>query len=477
MAQPKSDRDVSAQAQRKRIWESWRSPDGTGRPPLAHEGAVSGIAMLSHSEGIQLVTAGADGKILSCDLGNMRSRHTVINQSAAITAVAASSVNGRRCIVYGDSQGRIGFVDPLTRERIDGTWTGHEGQVLSIETCQLDGNTVVVTAGSDDCIRVWDPLTRHLVTGLWVGGDGTFKVRVVSPAQPLEVVKFGEPTLDLRHRIFGPAGAPPTKAPTLFSSRGVIASVHHNVLSGTVILAGKVDGELWLWRPGPSAIPFYVDLNSTVTCLALSSVGGDPIVSVGTYMGLGYWRAGNIKATEYLRHRWRCNATSLAVVETTVSSLGYGRCLAVGTKGGDVFLLTYPGGWPMASFDTGLKGAISALATTSIDGWPILVAGCADGSVFAFDIVEKTYREVIVSSRENFTRRFRHLRVERLESTALTAARVGVSSGTIMSWARGDSLPKRLELVERLEQALMDKGATIDPGELVALWNGAKLSK
>ncbi|MGW0948184.1 WD40 repeat domain-containing protein [Streptomyces sp. NPDC002623] len=286
-------------------------------------------------------------------LADQRLRQCLTGHTDEVSAVATTVVDGRPVAVTGSADTTVRVWDLTTGSPVGAPLTGHAGQVAGVATAMLDGRAVAVVGSRDGAVRVWD-----LGTGRQIGPS----LEGISPRVPATAVVDGRAVA----LTVSAADDESVRVWDLGTGEIVGASLEGHTGSVYAMTTAEIDG-----RPIAVTGGYYPD--STIRLWDLAT--GQP---VGPALDPG-------AASDYI------DAVATAVVG--------GRPVVVAITGfneGTSMQMLDPGtgrtvGRPMhtrdyaAGIDTNTC-AMTCVATAVVDGRPVAVTGCDDGTVQVWDL-------------------------------------------------------------------------------------------
>jgi WD40 repeat protein len=313
-------------------------------------------------------------------------RDTLVGHSGPVNDVTCATVKGREVAVSAGRDGTVRIWDLSSAEQVGHSLTGHRGPIDSIAAAVLAGGPVAVSGGRDGTVRIWD-----LTQGEQLGASLT--------------------------KVTGP----------------VTALACGSIDGRTVVLVGDRDGSVRAWAldDGSPVGPTIRGLAGAVTALACFNAGehsvviiGDrgPMVRVcdladGRQLDRLMIEAGPVAAVRAFPHLGRESAADVYVINgrdclveadlksdctffrhwsalpiehvTAVSkvTVGHDSVVIHGTRHGAVGLNIPKRRKTSVRQLLGHAGEVRGIATTTVEGRPLVVTAADDETVRVWDLI------------------------------------------------------------------------------------------
>ncbi|WP_459799409.1 WD40 repeat domain-containing serine/threonine protein kinase [Herbidospora sp. RD11066] len=290
-------------------------------------------------------------------------------------------------------------------------FTGHKGEVLSVAAGTLGERPVVVSAGRDGTTRLSDPLTGDAIgeprpvkalsissvavgrvgerpvvvcggygAGVWLSDLSTGR-KIPFAAKPGDVLALAVTRVGDHNAVVttGPDSVRVTdlsNGRTLLRLGGGATAVAFTIVEGRdVAVTASLDGTVNVWdvysgEPVGTPFPLPGEL------LAVSSVGARPVVVTADGNAL---RVFDLQSGTPLGEPYRGHTDRVSALATTELN---GRPVVVsGSWDRTVRVWDLLTGTPVGHPLTGHRGWVTSVSVTLVDGSPVVVAGGRDGTV------------------------------------------------------------------------------------------------
>ncbi|MEU2619390.1 WD40 repeat domain-containing protein [Streptomyces sp. NPDC007157] len=128
---------------------------GAGTVVAAHQGAVSGVAVVEIEGRAHVLSAGHDAAVRLWDPAGLRATRTMAGHTGIVTSVTASALDGVPCAITTSSDGTVRIWD-LRRETGPSLLTEHDRPFMNGTTGRVNGSHCFLATAADSTVRVWD---------------------------------------------------------------------------------------------------------------------------------------------------------------------------------------------------------------------------------------------------------------------------------------------------------------------------------
>ncbi|MEU9285625.1 caspase family protein [Streptomyces sp. NPDC048275] len=319
-------------------WAVW-SPTGAHRQLIGHESAVTAIAAGALDGRPIAVTGSSDGTARVWDLITHRQIGQPLEAGREVKCVAMCDLGEYSLALTGGDDGSVSLWDLSTGRQTRPPLRGHTNVVQAVTTYELSGEMLAATASADGTVRVWelasgrqrgDTITGH-------GGGVTGVVCAELGDRPV-LITAGD---DSRARIWDLRTYEPVGE--LIGHTGAVTGVAVGEVGGRVVVATvSQDSTAGLWD------------------LATRQQIGEPL-RLDVYGGGGGVALGRVDANPVL----------------------------VVSKGPVAELWNPESRRPVGQPLTGHTNWVLAVATTSVNGRPVVITGGADGTARIWDLTSE----------------------------------------------------------------------------------------
>ncbi|WP_327065200.1 hypothetical protein [Kitasatospora sp. NBC_01302] len=315
-------------------------------------------------------------------------RWTATGHEEGVRSIAVTAPDDRPVAVTGGGDGTVRLWDLATGAPIGEPMTGHTGMVLAVAAGESAGRPVAISGGSDEAVRIWDLTTHQLLhqplTGHrdWVTGLAMAEVR----RRPV-VVSCGD---DRTVRVWDLATGAPVGEPLYDRSGpgsplgGRLRAVATTELGRrTIAVTGDNDGVVRAWdlTKGRQLASPVARVAGSVEALSIVVAGARPTVVVSTFGGVTtLW---DLATGAPVGESLSGDDTSTRAVAT--AEVGNRHLVVTGNVNGMLRLWDPNTGEETARCFAGPEG-VAAVATSVVDGQPVAIVGCGDGTVRRWDL-------------------------------------------------------------------------------------------
>ncbi|GIG64860.1 WD40 repeat domain-containing protein [Phytomonospora endophytica] len=381
-----------------RVWDL-STGEQVGAPWTGHTNGVRTVA-LSVLDGREVVVSGGDDETIRVwDLASGKPVGEPLHLHAdSVQALAVGERQGRRVVVTGCYDHTVRVWDLETREEVMAPFREHTGPVYTVATAVLDGRWVAVTGGGP-AVHVWDletgepvgkPFTAH------TGYVGAIAVGELPGGQAVVISGGYQTTTRVSDLATGlPVGT--------FPRPDHLEGAAITVVDGRIVAVLCVDEEpaVQLWdlatmEPVGELFPQHTSTPNTLATAVLD--GRQVVVSTCSY---GSIRVSELVVNGTVGKPVRHDAAITAVATTSVA----GRPVVVtGSEDRTVRVWDLDTGDEVCPPLTGHTGAVTAVAATEVDGRGTAVTGDTEGEVRTWDLaIGKQVREASTVHRRPIT--------------------------------------------------------------------------
>jgi len=374
-----------------RIWDAI-----TGDPAgaLAHDVAVTSVAIGRVGENDVIVTGTEDGTVRTWDaltcapIGMPLAAHR-----ESVKGLAVGRIGDQDIIVTGSEDKTARIWNAATREPVGVPLTGHRGAVRSLAVGRIGDQDIIVTGSEDKTARIWNATTGQQV-GIALTHSDSLNAVVISRVAGRDVIitnaydfrKISSPAAGSTVRIWDAITGQPRD--TLLDYRRVVMSVAAGRIGeNDVIVTGSFDWTVRMWdaNSGAQIGGSLVGHTSSVSAVTLGRVKNrDVIVS-----GSGEQASG---ATVRI---WEVPAddpagTSKSGHRMPIKAVAFGRAgdrdvVVSGARDGTVLIWDAATGAQIATTLPSHSASVNAVAIgRSADG-DVIITGADDGTVGIWD--------------------------------------------------------------------------------------------